>query len=160
MPGACMVQGGSAEASGGHKLQVLVPWHVLAGMPERLSRSCPAATTCGAARLPRHQRCPLPAVTCSGEPAGLASRTLTSCAAALCCVCSPPGTWLPSWDVECQVCPQDTYRTGDATPENNVCKPIPPGATWAVQSRACVFAVCPHVLFTWCAVAAAAGVLR
>ena len=30
---------------------------------------------------------------------------------------------------------QDTYRTGDATPENNLCKPIPPGYKLAVAEH-------------------------
>ncbi|KAL4420791.1 hypothetical protein ABPG75_010447 [Micractinium tetrahymenae] len=44
-------------------------------------------------------------------------------------VCSPcpPGTFLPAQDQACEVCPQDTFRTGDAVPENNVCKPVAPG---------------------------------
>jgi hypothetical protein len=42
--------------------------------------------------------------------------------------CSPAGTFLTPGDQGCQTCPDDSYRTGDATPENNECKPIPPGA--------------------------------
>ena len=41
--------------------------------------------------------------------------------------CSPAGTFLPDQKEPCQECPADHYRSGDATPENNVCKPIPPG---------------------------------
>ncbi|PSC74950.1 von Willebrand factor type EGF andpentraxin domain-containing 1 Flags: Precursor [Micractinium conductrix] len=31
------------------------------------------------------------------------------------------------WQQPCTLCPADTYRAGDATPENNVCKPVPAG---------------------------------
>lgn len=44
--------------------------------------------------------------------------------------CSPSGTFLPDDTAACELCPEDTYRAGDATPENNVCKPVPAGAHW------------------------------
>ena len=50
--------------------------------------------------------------------------------------CSAAGTYKPADDLtvdpavinSCTACAIGTYRAGDATPENNVCKPIPAGA--------------------------------
>jgi len=41
--------------------------------------------------------------------------------------CSPAGSFLEGPTKVCELCPLDTYRSGDATPENNVCKPVPAG---------------------------------
>lgn len=49
--------------------------------------------------------------------------------------CSPAGTYKPAEPADpiagpwttCTACPSDTYRSGDATPENNECRPIPAG---------------------------------
>lgn len=53
---------------------------------------------------------------------------------ALCSMCSPSGTWANATLTEattsakgCSLCPSGTYRTGDAAPENNACRRIPPG---------------------------------
>ncbi|PSC75222.1 serine threonine [Micractinium conductrix] len=43
------------------------------------------------------------------------------------CDACPAGTFLPDYKMGCVQCIDDTYRAGDATPENNVCKPIPAG---------------------------------
>ncbi|PSC75144.1 serine threonine [Micractinium conductrix] len=43
------------------------------------------------------------------------------------CDACPAGTFLPDYRMGCVACIEDTYRAGDATPENNVCKPIPAG---------------------------------
>lgn len=43
------------------------------------------------------------------------------------CDACPAGTFLPDQTQACVTCGDDTYRTGDATPENNVCKRIPAG---------------------------------
>lgn len=49
-------------------------------------------------------------------------------------LCSPSGTWanpaktrLVANALACSLCPTGTYRIGDASPENNVCKKIPAG---------------------------------
>lgn len=56
------------------------------------------------------------------------ARQLISCALLPPLPCSPSGTFLPDDTAACELCPEDTYRAGDATPENNVCKPVPAGA--------------------------------
>lgn len=40
---------------------------------------------------------------------------------------------LPVDTEACQLCAEDTYRAGDATPENNICKPVPAGEQEAVR---------------------------
>ncbi|PSC70770.1 histidine-tRNA cytoplasmic isoform B [Micractinium conductrix] len=54
--------------------------------------------------------------------AGVAAQT-----AGTYCVPCPPGTWLPEQELSCMLCPDRTFRTGGATPENNVCKAVPSG---------------------------------
>lgn len=58
---------------------------------------------------------------------GRASVSSVPCLGSTVCSPCPPGTFLPAADQACQLCPSDTYRTGNAAPENNVCKPIPAG---------------------------------
>lgn len=41
-------------------------------------------------------------------------------------ICSGPGTYYKE-GTTCTACPDGYYRTGDASPENNKCRPIPAG---------------------------------
>ena len=42
------------------------------------------------------------------------------------CPCSPAGEY--EKDNACEACRDGWYRSGESTPDNNVCKPIPAGA--------------------------------
>lgn len=49
-------------------------------------------------------------------------------------LCSPSGTFANTTKTQdlaaavgCSLCPTGTFRSGDAAPENNVCRTVPPG---------------------------------
>lgn len=60
-------------------------------------------------------------------------------------MCSPSGTWANATLTEattnakgCSLCPSGTYRTGDAAPENNACRRIPPGGQKVEAAWVCL----------------------
>lgn len=70
-------------------------------------------------------------------------RTLADMSCLVLVACSPAGTWLPDPTAPCQECPADSYRSGDATPENNVCKPIPAGYKLKTEGDHTEIDLCP-----------------
>ena len=61
--------------------------------------------------------------------------------------CSPPGQYtdeLNTADSVCRACPAGTYRSGDAAPENNACRPIPAGYLADANSGASEISPCPR----------------
>lgn len=59
------------------------------------------------------------------------------------CLACPAGHYMSSTTALCTVCPADKYRSGDATPENNVCLDIPAGYYAAGASNTAVTTITP-----------------